>query len=257
MNRTHDILAARHASALRTFARTHVLLAFDYDGTLSPIAPTPDRARLPATTRRLLVRVARRYPLVVISGRALADISERVAEIGVQHVFGNHGLEWSGGPSRPRSQVRKWVHQLTEQLSEQPGVVIEDKAHSVSVHYRSAPDQDDALRVIMPIVRTLPEVRIICGAAAVNLLPKDGANKGVALRRALEITTCDTAIYVGDDDTDEDAFGALKPEKLLSIRIGRSDASRARYHLETQASIDLLLDALVEARDETQILRRV
>ena len=109
----------------------------------------------------------------------------------------------------------------------------------------------------MPIVRTLPEVRIICGAAAVNLLPKDGANKGVALRRALEITACDTAIYVGDDDTDEDAFGALKPEKLLSIRIGRSDASRARYHLESQASIDLFLDALVEARDETQILRRV
>ena len=169
MNRTHDILAARHASALRTFARTHVLLAFDYDGTLSPIAPTPERARLPATTRRLLVRVARRYPLVVISGRALADISERVAEIGVQHVFGNHGLEWSGGPSRPRSQVRKWVHQLTEQLSEQPGVVIEDKAHSLSVHYRLAPDQDEALRVIMPIARTLPEVRIICGAAAVNL----------------------------------------------------------------------------------------
>ena len=109
----------------------------------------------------------------------------------------------------------------------------------------------------MPIVRTLPEVRIICGAAAVNLLPKDGANKGVALRRALEITACDTAIYVGDDDTDEDAFGALKPEKLLSIRIGRSDASRARFHLEAQSSIDLFLDALAEARDETQILRRV
>lgn len=257
MNRTHDILAARHASTLRTFARTHVLLAFDYDGTLSPIAPTPERARLPATTRRLLVRVARRYPLVVISGRALADISERVSEIGVQHVFGNHGLEWSGGPSRPRSQVRKWVHQLTEQLSEQPGVVIEDKAHSLSVHYRLAPDQDEALRVIMPIARTLPDVRIICGAAAVNLLPKDGANKGVALRRALEITACDTAIYVGDDDTDEDAFGALKPEQLLSIRIGRSDASRARFHLESQSSIDLFLAALAEARDETQILRRV
>ena len=109
----------------------------------------------------------------------------------------------------------------------------------------------------MPIARTLPDVRIICGAAAVNLLPKDGANKGVALRRALEITACDTAIYVGDDDTDEDAFGALKPEQLLSIRIGRSDASRARFHLESQSSIDLFLAALAEARDETQILRRV
>lgn len=253
MNRTLDILAARHLTALRTFARTHVLLAFDYDGTLSPIAPTPERARLPATTRRLLVRIARKYPLVVISGRALADISERVADIGVRHVFGNHGLEWSGGPSRPRAQVHRWVRPLTERLSGQPGVVIEDKAHSVSVHYRSAPNQEQALRVIMPIVRTLPEVRIICGAAAVNLLPKDGANKGVALRRAVEISACDTAIYVGDDDTDEDAFGALKPEKLLSVRIGRSHASRARYHLDAQESIDLLLHALIDARDGDEV----
>ncbi len=83
------------------------------------------------------------------------------------------------------------------------------------------------------------------------------ANKGVALRRALEITACDTAIYVGDDETDEDAFGALKPEKLLSIRIGRSDASRASYHLDAQRSIDLFLHALADARDESQILRRV
>jgi len=248
VNRTHDILAARHLPALRTFAQTHVLLAFDYDGTLSPIAPTPERARLPATTKRLLVRVAQTYPLVVISGRALSDISERIAEIGAQHVFGNHGLEWSGGASRPRTQVHRWVRQLTEQLSGHRGVVIEDKAHSVSVHYRSAPNQDEALRVIMPIVRTLPEARIICGAAAVNLLPKDGANKGVALRRALELTACDTAIYVGDDETDEDAFGALKPEKLLSIRIGKSDASRAHYHLDAQPSIDQLLHALIDAR---------
>jgi trehalose 6-phosphate phosphatase len=227
-----------------------VLLAFDYDGTLSPIAPTPERARLPANTKRLLVRVAKKYPMVVISGRALADISERVAEIGVQHIFGNHGLERSGAASRPRAQVHRWVEQLTEQLSHQRGVVVEDKAHSVSVHYRSAPDQEQALRVIMPIVRKLPEVRIINGAAAVNLLPKDGANKGVALRRALELSACDTAIYVGDDETDEDAFGAFKPEKLLSIRIGPSDASRARYHLASQASIDLLLNELNEMRDE-------
>lgn len=248
MNRTHDILAARHLPALRTFTRTHVLLAFDYDGTLSPIAPTPERARLPVTTKRLLARVAKKYPMVVISGRALADISERVAEIGVQHIFGNHGLEWSGAASRPRTQVHRWVQQLTEQLADQPGVVVEDKAHTVSVHYRAAPDQEEALHVIMPIVRKLPEVRIINGAAAVNLLPKHGANKGVALRRALELNACDTAIYVGDDDTDEDAFGAVKPEKLLSIRVGPSEASRARYHLASQASIDAFLNELIAMR---------
>ena len=185
----------------------------------------------------------------MISGRALADISARVAGIGARHVFGNHGLEWSGGTSRPRAQVRRWVHQLTEPLTGHPGVVIEDKTHSVSVHYRSAPDQARALRFILPIVRMLPDVRVISGAAAVNLLPKDGANKGIALRRALDASGCETAIYVGDDETDEDAFAALEPDKLLSIRIGPSATSRARYHIESQQSIDLLLRALIEARD--------
>ena len=249
MSRTRDILDRHHVLTLRTFAQSRVLLAFDYDGTLSPIAPTPERARLPAPTKRLLIRVAKEYPLVVISGRALADISERVADIDVRQLFGNHGLEWSGATSRPRAQVRQWVDRLHEQLDGAPGVIVEDKAHSVSVHYRAAPDHKRALRHILPIVRALRGVRVICGAAAVNLLPDHGANKGVALRRALETSGCERALYVGDDETDEDAFAALEPDKLLAIRIGPSEKSRARYHLESQESIDLLLRVLIEARD--------
>ncbi len=249
MSRTRDILDRHHVLTLRTYAQSRILLAFDYDGTLSPIAPTPGRARLPAQTKRLLIRVAKAYPLVVISGRALADISERVADIGVRQLFGNHGLEWSGATSRPRAQVRQWVDRLHEQLNGTAGVMIEDKVHSVSVHYRAAPDHHRALRQILPVVRALRGVRVICGAAAVNLLPDHGANKGVALRRALETSGCERALYVGDDETDEDAFAALEPDKLLAIRIGASDKSRARYHLESQQSIDLLLRALIEARD--------
>jgi trehalose 6-phosphate phosphatase len=213
---------------------------------LSPIAPTPESAHLPATTAQLLEHVAAQYPLVVISGRALNDISGRVSGLGVRHVFGNHGLEWSGGKSRPRAQVHGWVDHLRAQLSGQPGVFVEDKTYSLSVHYRLAPDNARALELILPIVRALPDVRIICGAAAVNLLPKHGANKGRALRRALEETGCAKAIYVGDDDTDEDAFGALTPDTLLAIRVGPSSASRAMYHLDSQESIDRLLQALLD-----------
>jgi trehalose 6-phosphate phosphatase len=249
VSRTRDILDRHHVLTLRTFAQSRVLLAFDYDGTLSPIAPTPERARLPSPTKRLLIRVAKQYPVVVISGRALADISERMAEIDVRQLFGNHGLEWSGAASRPRAQVRQWVDRLHEQLDGTPGVIVEDKAHSVSVHYRAAPDHGRALRRILAVVRALRGVRVICGAAAVNLLPDHGANKGVALRRALDTSGCERALYVGDDETDEDAFAALEPEKLLAIRIGPSDKSRARYHLESQESIGLLLRALIELRD--------
>jgi trehalose 6-phosphate phosphatase len=247
---TRDILDPVHISTLRTFARSRVLLAFDYDGTLSPIAAAPERARLPAATRRLLVSLAKQYPLVVISGRALDDISARVADIAVRQVFGNHGFEWSGAAPRPRVQVRRWVDQLHEQLDGVPDIVIEDKVHSLSVHYRSAPDHRRALQLILPVVRALPGVRVICGAAAVNLLPDHGANKGVALRRALDTSGCDRAIYVGDDETDEDAFAALAAERLLAIRVGASKQSHARYHLESQESIDRLLRALLEARDQ-------
>jgi trehalose 6-phosphate phosphatase len=248
VNCSRAILAAEHIPVLRSFARGSVLLAFDYDGTLSPIAPRPECARLPVTTKHLLERVAAQYPLVVISGRALDDISARVSDIGVQHVFGNHGLEWSGRTSRPRVRVHRWADQLREPLSGLTGVFVEDKTHSLSVHYRAAPDHERALQLILPVVRRLPDVRVICGAAAVNLLPRDGANKGVALRRALEETGCEKAIYVGDDDTDEDAFGALTPDTLLAIRVGPSSASRAMYHLNSQESIDQLLQALVDMR---------
>jgi trehalose 6-phosphate phosphatase len=246
---TRDILAPSHIAELRTFACARVLLAFDYDGTLSPIAPTPERARLPAATKRLLSLVAKAYPLVVISGRALADISERMADIDIRQIFGNHGLEWSGAPSRPRAQVRQWVDQLHQQLDGYAGIFIEDKVHSLSVHYRATSDHARAQRLILPVVRALPGARVICGAAAVNLLPDHGANKGVALRRALDTSRCERAIYIGDDETDEDAFAALKPDRLLAIRIGASKKSHARYHLESQQSIDLLLRALIEARD--------
>ena len=57
-------------------------------------------------------------------------------------------------------------------------------------------------------------------------------------------------MYVGDDETDEDAFGSGQPAQLLSIRIGRPAATSARYSLERQEDIDALLRALLLARDE-------
>jgi trehalose 6-phosphate phosphatase len=121
------------------------------------------------------------------------------------------------------------------------------------VHFRSAPDHEQALQSILPVVQTLPEARVICGAAAVNLLPRDGANKGVALQRAMAASGCDLAIYAGDDETDEDAFTAIRGEALLSIHIGASDDSGARYHLESQAEIDTLLQTLIDARADRRV----
>ena len=253
MSATQPILQEDHRATLASFAHSNVLLAFDYDGTLVPIARSPGAVRMTGRTRTLLATAASLYPCVVISGRALDDIARRLAGIPVWHVFGNHGLEsWAAARARPTAQTRAWVQKLTRGLANHPGVVIEDKGLSVTVHYRGAHDRSKAIEAIEAAIVGLPGARIIGGKEAVNLLPFGGADKGVAVRDALRLFACQTAIYVGDDATDEDAFASSGPYQVLGIRVGAACSSAARYHLESQSDIDRLLEALIDMRMREQ-----
>lgn len=242
------ILDSQQQTLLAGFAHSNVLLAFDYDGTLVPIAPTPAAPRMRDTTRQLLIHAARLYPCVIISGRALDDLSTRLEGIPVWYLFGNHGLEPPPPGIVPSTPVPQWVEQLQRLLPDDPGIVIEDKRYSVTIHYRNAVDKHRAVEAIDRIVTCLPDARALGGAEAVSLLPRGGANKGVALQQACRWFVCDSAIYVGDDGTDEDAFSSSYPEKLLAIRIGADDTSRAHFHLDSQKEIDSLLQILVDVR---------
>lgn len=245
---TRNILTKRHSPVLADFAASNVLLAFDYDGTLAPIAPTPAAARMRPQTRRLLARVARSYPSVVISGRPLDELRKRLQRIPVWHLVGDHGFEVSGGTHSQAAHVDDWVGQLRERLPVWRGLVIEKKKYSVTIHYRQVRDKARVVEAIADAVRHLEGVRIVGGAETVNLIPREGANKGVALQQARRVFACDTAIYVGDDDTDEDAFASAPPDRLLSIRIGTWRPSQARYRLRTQRDVDALLKALIALR---------
>ena len=110
------ILAKRHIHRLAEFASSNVLVAFDYDGTLAPIVSDPAVARMRPGTRRLLIAVARRYPCVVISGRARQDVVRRVGGIPVWHVSGNHGLEPWSEQEAYATRVRAWVRNLKASL---------------------------------------------------------------------------------------------------------------------------------------------
>jgi trehalose 6-phosphate phosphatase len=243
-----NILAKTHASTLANFACSSVLIGFDYDGTLAPVASTPSRARMRASTRALLERVARQYPCVVISGRPLDDVAKRLQELPLWHVFGNHGLEPWAQTEEAADLVSGWVSRLEPKLKGMSGVVVENKKYSVTVHYRHADDKARVRSAIAAATRGLRNVRAVGGDHAVNLMVQDGTNKGVALQRARRVLACDTAIYVGDDETDEDVFASAPPEQLLSVRVGASRGTRARYHLTSQAAIDRFLRALLNAR---------
>jgi trehalose 6-phosphate phosphatase len=256
MNLVSDILAIRNLPTLSTFALSNVLLAFDYDGTLSPHAPTPARARMRASTRHLLTDVAHRYPCVVISGRRLDDVAQRLEGIPSWYVFGNFGHEPVPHGHRPPDSVGRWARRLTEKLPHHRGVVIEEKAYSVTIHYRHVRDKRRAIAAIEDAIGELPDARVLGGTQAVTLVPHGGPDKGVALQQARRLFHCEKAVYIGDDDTDEDAFESGPPDRLLGIRVGRPRKTAASFRLSTQKDIDKLLRAFLALRPGGSIASR-
>jgi trehalose 6-phosphate phosphatase len=130
----------------------------------------------------------------------------------------------------------------------EPGLFIEDKRFSLAVHYREARDAAAAQRELPARLGALdPAPRIVTGKYVFNLLPPASVDKGTALLRLMELTQADAAIYVGDDDTDEDVF-ALHDAALISVRVGRSEQSKARYYLRAPQEIPRLVDLIIRSR---------
>jgi trehalose 6-phosphate phosphatase len=248
-----NILSRVNHEVLQQFAWSRVLLAFDYDGTLAPIVSEPERAIMRHTTRRLLDELVKLYPCMVISGRAQRDVMQRLYGIGVHKIIGNHGAEPWLGTNRPVNKSDRWRRLLSERLSGLRGMKIEDKGFSIAIHYRQSREKKLARSAILEAVSTLGEVRLIGGNQVVNILPLDAPHKGIALERERAFLKCDTAIYVGDDETDEDVFALDQPGQLLTIRVGQRRSSAAAYFIESQRRIDDLLRVLLKYRQEADI----
>ncbi len=239
------LLTRRNLGRLARFARSDMLLALDFDGTLAPIVEDRRRARMRASTRRLLGRLARLYPCVVISGRARADLLRRVRGLGLAEVIGSHGIEPGHDSPALRRRVRRWKRALAPRLSALAGVEIEDKALSLAAHYRRCRRKKEARAAILAAARRLAGVRLVPGVLVLDVLPRGVPDKGEALEAVRVRLGCDTAVYVGDDETDEDVFALDAPQRLLGVRVGRTVASRARYYIRDQSEIDRLLRQLL------------
>ena len=243
-----NILAPAQRSILTPFAWSRTLVAFDFDGTLAPIVNRPERAGIRPRTRLLLTKLASLYPCIVISGRAIPDVSRRVAGLGLRGIVGNHGLEPWKATARIHRRVKEWRPAFEHVLGSEPGVEIEDKNYSLAIHYRRSRAKKRVKARATEIARRLAKARVIGGIEVLNVVPSDAPHKGIALERERDRLQCDTAIYVGDDETDEDVFALDQPGRLLTIRVGRKPDSRADYFLEDQSRIDALLRILVELR---------
>lgn len=242
------LLDPANRSLIGQCAWSMVLVAFDFDGTLAPIVEDPGQVEMLPRTRTLLAEVARRYPCAVISGRERADLAARLQGIPLVALVGNHGADLVPLARSQLQLLRFWHGQLTRQLASFRGVQVEDKGASLAVHYRRSREKKQVRAALQEITAGLAGLRLIWGKQVLNLLPAGAPHKGAALETLRSRHGCDTALYVGDDDTDEDVFMLDQPGRLLTVRVEEREDSAAQYFLRDQAEIDLLLEALLDAR---------
>lgn len=237
--------------ALRNLSLARTLFAFDFDGTLAPIVPRPHAARAAIGVQRRLAQLARSALVAVISGRGLADLRERIpAE--VRHCIGNHGSEGmveADDADEMRQICGAWVSQLRRHLADRDtnaGIIIEDKGLTLSVHYRMAADQTSAsqrLNAFVPLL--VPAPRVIGGKLVLNLLPPNARTKFEALVDLVQREGAERVLFVGDDETDELVF-AEAPAHWTTVRVEPDSTSRARFYIDRQSDVSILLDHLLK-----------
>jgi len=241
-------------AAMARFIRRDTLLAFDFDGTLAPIVPLPDAARTPLAISLAMRRLCEIASVAVITGRSVADIRERL-DFAPRYIVGNHGAEGLpglAGTDEPRPDVEAWIHQIhTARTHLPPGIVMEDKNRSLSLHYRTAPHREAAKQAIDSLVQTLsPKPRVIGGKCVVNLLPANAADKFDALLALQRHEGAGNALFIGDDETDENVFRRSLPD-WLTIRVGHDAPSAAAYCLNSQNEMATLIqriDGMIRAQ---------
>jgi trehalose 6-phosphate phosphatase len=243
-----DILSPRHRTVLERLAASPCLLAFDYDGVLAPLVRNPSGAGMRPETRRLLARVAERYPCAVVSGRAWRDTHGFVGDL-VPTVVGNHGIDLGAEVPVPREvleRVRGWRADLGARLEGVPGVFFEEKRCTLAVHYGLSRQWRRAAEAVLAAAEELHGARLVHGKKVLNVLPSHFPTKGDAVRALLARDGLETALYAGDDVTDEDVFEIGSPA-VLGIHVGPG-RSLAPWKLRSQADMDALLQVLVSLR---------
>jgi trehalose-phosphatase len=242
----------------RVRAAPHLLLFCDFDGALAPVYDNPAAVTLSADVRRPLADLAAsgRVTVVVVSGRSAADLRAR-AEVPGLIVAGNHGLELAGpgweyvDPAVAESApaIAHLAAHLMKALESIPGVAVEDKGLSATVHYRhAAPGQHEAVRSAVHGVLSNSSHPFVltAGRMCYDLRPRVYWSKGEAVKWLAAHVGQPAAlvVFVGGDPTDEDAFAAL-PDGI-TVRVGCGPETLARYHVDGPDGVHKFLEWLRE-----------
>ncbi|WP_284762631.1 trehalose-phosphatase [Arthrobacter sp. efr-133-R2A-63] len=244
--------------AVRRIAGTdHLLVAMDFDGTISPIVDHADAARPLERSAAAFAELAKlpRTTTALISGRALASLREVASPPEATLLIGSHGAEAWLGPGSTELQLddaqRELLAEVREVLAgisqEAPGTVLEDKPAGVVLHTRRAADDvaEDAVAAARSVLEGLPGVFLKNGKRILETSVVH-SSKGDAVEFLRQATSATGILFAGDDVTDEDAIARLGSSDV-GVKVGL-DFTQAEFRVEAPVHVAELLEAVLRER---------
>jgi trehalose-phosphatase len=235
-------------------ASASLLVMTDVDGTIAPLAPSPDLATPDARCMNALARLAAApgTRVGIASGRPLVWLEAQFHTLPAVMLFGSHGAEERGvTPALVSAAQADILHDVDRRLrsvvARFPACVIERKPFAVALHYRGA-EQAQVPEVLAAAVHTVSDaraVRLLRGSMVLewSVSPR---TKGDAIASARRGAGAMHVIFIGDDATDEDAFESLRAGDV-GVKVGPGPTC-APVRVGGVTEVACLLEEVVRAR---------
>ena len=218
-------------------------LFLDFDGTLAPIADTPDGVVVDPDLLALLANLREMLGgrVAIVSGRSIETL--RDLGFGDFLLAGTHGLEFAEpgeqveGPPRQEAvdEAEAAFHAFAD---EKPGLLVERKSISVGLHFRRAPQWGQEAGDLAEALAARLGLHVQQGKMLYELRP-GGADKGSAVHAlmARHPMAGGTPLFIGDDVTDEEGFAAAVQLGGAGILVGPPRSTFASFSLEQVAAV--------------------
>lgn len=203
----------------------------DIDGTLLDMAQRPREVIVPPGLKETLTTLLARTggALAMVSGRSMEDID---FIFGPEFpAVGGHGAEMrisaTGEAAVTRAPMMDIAlkRRFAKLADMSDGIVLEDKGYSLALHFRLAPDCEEAIYDGVSAIRAdLPNAPIdVLPGKFVCEIKHSGFTKATGVTELMTHAPFKgrRPIFLGDDVTDESVFAIMPDMNGLSFSVGR------------------------------------